>query len=95
MAEVGFYEGSYGDYIVGTESVKVPAGTYMADHILIEDIYVAEERATIHSPTRSADEWWISDEVPGELVSISGRIRAMEPVCRAFLSPTRKATRLS
>jgi hypothetical protein len=68
MAEVGFYEGSYGDYIVGTESVKVPAGTYMADHILIEDIYVAEEEGDESESYEVRYEWWITDEVPGELV---------------------------
>ena len=68
MAEVGFYEGSYGDYIVGTESVKVPAGTYMADHILIEDIYVAEEEGDDSQSYEVRYEWWITDEVPGELV---------------------------
>ena len=68
MAHVGFYEGSYGDYIVGSEKVTVPAGTYLADHILIEDTYIAEEEGDSSQSYEVRYEWWISKEVPGELL---------------------------
>jgi uncharacterized protein YceK len=68
MAAVGFYDGSYEEYLVGTESVRVPAGTYQADHILIEDTYIVEEEGGETASYQVRYEWWISREVPGELV---------------------------
>ena len=68
VAAVGFYDGSYEEYFVGTESVRVAAGTYQADHILIEDTYVVEEEGGDSETYQVRYEWWISREVPGELV---------------------------
>ena len=70
--DVGFYEGAYGDYIVGTEEVRVPAGTYRADHILIEDTWSSEnEDGTAAETYEVRYEWWISDKVPGQLIKYS------------------------
>jgi uncharacterized protein YceK len=68
VAAVGFYDGSYEEFFVGTESVRVPAGTYQADHILIEDTYIVEEEGGETESYQVRYEWWISREVPGELV---------------------------
>jgi len=39
----------------GTESIKTPAGTFSADHIVYRDAY-------------GVGEWWVTDKVPGGLV---------------------------
>ena len=38
----GFYEGNWQDNVVGTEQVKVPAGTFTADHVVVNMEYEAE-----------------------------------------------------
>jgi hypothetical protein len=68
MAGIGFYEGSFGQYIVGSEKVTVPAGTYLADHILIEDTYTAEEEGDESQSYEVRYEWWLGSEVPGQLI---------------------------
>ena len=50
------------EYGVGTETVRVKAGRYRADHLVAADT----ESGGIY-------EWWISDEVPGRVVKFMGR----------------------
>ncbi len=68
MEQVGYYDGAYGDYVVGTENVTVPAGTFRAEHIVIEDVYVPEEDDVETESYEVRYEWWITGDVPGELV---------------------------
>jgi hypothetical protein len=78
-----FYEGNWQDNIVGTESVKVPAGTFTADHVVVNMEYEAETAAgegesgegdaessgAVETETHELRyEWWISEEAPGNLV---------------------------
>ena len=65
--EVGFFYGNYSDYSLGMEKVTVPAGTYTAEHVRIEERYVVDDGETGNSYEVSY-EWWISGDVPGELV---------------------------
>ena len=66
--EVGYYEGDFSNYITGTETVVVPAGTYKAKHVLIEDSYTANSTADDSADYEVRYEWWIADDVPGDLV---------------------------
>ncbi len=68
----GYYDGSWESHIVGRENVKVPAGTYSADHVLVEEdyeyYYVDDEGNEQTEMATLRYEWWISDSVPGNLV---------------------------
>ncbi len=66
--EAAFFYGDYNDYIVGTEKVKVPAGTYKADHVKIVDSYTTENSEGKSEAHEVRYEWWIGKEVPGDLV---------------------------
>jgi len=70
--EEALFRGDYENYIVGQETVRVGAGTYTADHVLIEDtytIYTDEEETEENAETYQVIyEWWISDDVPGQIV---------------------------
>lgn len=71
MAEAGqedYYRGDFSDNVVGTERVSVPAGRFKADHVLIEDHYVAEEGEETEESYRATYEWWLTGEVPGKIV---------------------------
>ncbi len=67
-----YYDGSWESNIVGTERITVPAGTYSADHVLVEEdyeyYYVDEDGNEQTEMTTLRYEWWISDSVPGNLV---------------------------
>ena len=74
-----FYEGNWQDNIVGTEQVEVPAGTFTADHVVVNMEYEAatgEAEGNEAEDSESADtemhevryEWWISEDAPGNLV---------------------------
>lgn len=67
-AESAQYEGNYRDHIVGTETVTVPAGTYTAEHVRIIDSYTTENEDGTDSTYETRYEWWIDNEVPGDLV---------------------------
>ena len=69
--EVGYFEGDYGDYVTGTERVVVPAGTYQAEHVLIEDSYTVEDGAEASESYEVRYEWWLVKDVPGDLVKYS------------------------
>jgi hypothetical protein len=58
-----YYEGSWQDNVVDTSSVTVPAGTFSARRVLIEERDVEEEGSPVFRY-----EWWISESVPGNLV---------------------------
>lgn len=60
-----FYEGDYGAYVVGTETVSVPAGSFTAEHVRIADVYDEGGELTY--------EWWITENVPGRLVKYDWR----------------------
>jgi hypothetical protein len=72
-----FYAGSWQDHVIGTETVRVPAGTYTAEHARITVEYQADTGEASEENGDEADEgeaqeliyeWWISDEAPGKLV---------------------------
>lgn len=65
--EPDFYRGGYEEFNRGRESITVPAGTYQAEHILIEESFTVEEEGTSEVYILIY-EWWISDQVPGEIV---------------------------
>ncbi|WP_319558817.1 hypothetical protein [Marispirochaeta sp.] len=69
--QVGYFEGDYGDYVTGTERVVVPAGTYQAEHVLIEDSYTAEDGTEASESYEVRYEWWLVKDVPGDLVKYS------------------------
>jgi hypothetical protein len=69
--DVGFYQGAYDEYMVGSERITVPAGTYQADHILIEDTYTEDNGDGTTTSYSVTYEWWINEEVPGDLVKYS------------------------
>lgn len=58
-AQPGFFAGDYQSYVVGTETIRVPAGSFTADHIRIDEEY---------DGGGISYEWWISEDVPGRLV---------------------------
>ncbi len=68
----GFYSGNWQEHIVGRENVKVPAGSYLADHARVEMEYsseTGEDSAESGGETATVTyEWWISDDAPGKLV---------------------------
>lgn len=66
--EAAFYRGDYQDYIIGTEKIKVPAGTYTADHIRFVDAYSTEDSEGESETYEVRYEWWIDSDVPGDLV---------------------------
>jgi len=66
--EAAFYRGDFQDYIVGTEKIKVPAGTYTVDHVRIVDAYSTEDADGESETYEVRYEWWIDSDVPGDLV---------------------------
>lgn len=69
--QVGYFEGDYGDYVTGTERVVVPAGTFQAEHVLIEDSYTAEDGTEASEAYEVRYEWWLVKDIPGDLVKYS------------------------
>ncbi len=67
--EVGFYDGDFKNFSTGKVSVTVPAGTYSAEHFLIEDTYVPENADEQGYEVRY--EWWLASSVPGDIVKYS------------------------
>ncbi len=67
--EVGFYDGDFKNFSTGKVSVTVPAGSYSAEHFLIEDTYVPETEGEEGYEVRY--EWWLADKVPGDIVKYS------------------------
>ena len=66
--EAAYFYGDYSDHIVGTESIRVPAGTYTADHVRIVDAYTVEDEDGESESYEVRYEWWIDENVPGDLV---------------------------
>lgn len=66
--EAAYYRGDYSDYIVGTETIRVPAGTYTAEHVRIVETYTIEEENGESDTYEVRYEWWIDKDVPGDLV---------------------------
>ncbi|MFO7730554.1 MAG: hypothetical protein R6V86_07300 [Spirochaetia bacterium] len=66
--EAAFYRGDYQDHIIGTEKIKVPAGTYTADHVRFVDVYSTEDAEGESETYEVRYEWWIDSDVPGDLV---------------------------
>lgn len=66
--EAAFYRGDFQDYIIGTEKIKVPAGTYTVDHIRFVDAYSTEDGKGESETYEVRYEWWINSDVPGDLV---------------------------
>lgn len=66
--EAAFYRGDFQDYIIGTEKIKVPAGTYTVDHVRIVDAYSTEDAEGESETYEVRYEWWINSDVPGDLV---------------------------
>ena len=66
--EAAFYRGDFQDNIIGTEKIKVPAGTYTVDHVRIVDSYSTEDSEGESETYEVRYEWWIDTDVPGDLV---------------------------
>jgi hypothetical protein len=67
-SEADFYRGGYEEYSRGFEDISVPAGTYRAEYFLIEDAYTVENEDGESESYSVRYEWWISEQVPGEIV---------------------------
>ncbi len=66
--EAAYFYGDYRDHVVGTEKVRVPAGTYTTDHVRIVDSYTVEDEEGNSESYEIRYEWWIDEDVPGDLV---------------------------
>jgi len=52
-------EADYSDLSKGTEKITVPAGTFKAEHFLVEDKTEGEDYV---------QEWWVNEDVPGKMI---------------------------
>ncbi len=67
-------EGDYTPYVKGSESVTVPAGTFETQYARVEVDYTESDPETgepIGETDKLIYEWWISEEVPGNMVRYS------------------------
>jgi len=67
-------EGDYLPYVKGTESISVPAGTFDTKYARVEVDYSETDPEAAESAGISDKlvyEWWISEEVPGNMVRYS------------------------
>ena len=66
------FRGDYQEYVVGKEKIAVDFGTYTAEHVKIEDSYTSysgDEGSGDNAETYEVSyEWWIADDVPGNLL---------------------------
>ncbi len=83
--ETAYYRGDYSDFIVVTEKIRVPAGTYTAEHVVIVDSYTIEEENGESETYEMRYEWWIDKNVPGDLVKYEWTSEAQETVLRGEL----------
>jgi len=65
------YKGDFQDYLVGRDRITVEAGTYLADHVRFEDSFTTttgEEGKETTETYEVTYEWWITEEVPGQII---------------------------
>lgn len=83
--EAAYFDGDYRNHIVGTESICVPAGTYTADHVRIVDSYTVEDEDDESEAYEVRYEWWIDENVPGDLVKYEWTNETEKSVLRGEL----------
>ena len=95
--EAAYFRDDYSDYIVGTVRVRVPAGTYTAEHVRIVDTYTIEEENGESETYEVRYEWWIDEDVPGDLVKYEWTNTTEDSVLRGELLQHQKgySTQLS
>jgi hypothetical protein len=67
-----YYQGPWESHVVGTSVIQVPAGTFNAQEVLLEEkteSHYTDEAGNDQTKTGILRyQWWISDEIPGKLV---------------------------